>query len=537
MQVGTGHLVKGTLQVSASRAVDGVVGLAFSVIVARTLGPDYGYVGAAMGVWGVLNIVSTVSVPIANTRYVADLTSRRGNEAARTSVGRTMLLECVLTAVAAVALFLLAGPLADDVFHKPGLAGPLRIVAPMLLFAGVSGVWLSTFQGLHRYGPFASIVAINPLVRLGGAVVFLALGWGVAGAMYGFLVGHAAALLLGTALGAVLLARDLPPSDPDQGTVVDSEVLCVPPRYGELLSFGAVVTVGTVASVVFESVDKLMLAAWRPIGEVAIYTVAFGMVAVPLVLPRSVNVAFYPLVSTLNGRGDMATLRRVIAQVMRLMLLIMGFVTFTMMALAPWLLGLLYGEDFAGAVAPFMVLALWGFVRPVGTLAFSIPQGMGRPMVGAWGMVLTMALSVGLNAALIPMFGIMGAAVATTFSYALGFSYITYSAFRLVGATFPWDAALRAMGSAAGAAAAAFALRYALASVTATSPAAVLLPALLVGGLLALGVYLLLLGLSRAVSEEEVAFVRGLGFFGSRTLARIVAFLCRMRPRRDAGRT
>lgn len=93
------------------------------------------------------------------------------------------------------------------------------------------------------------------------------------------------------------------------------------------------------------------------------------------------------------------------------------------------------------------------------------------------------------------------------------------------------------MGSAAGAAAAAFALRFALASVTATSPAAVLLPALLVGGLLALGVYLLLLGLSRAVSEEEVAFVRGLGFFGSRTLARIVAFLCRMRPRRDAGRT
>ena len=537
MELGTGRLVKGTLQVSASRAVEGVVALAFSIVVARTLGDDYGYVGAAMGVWGIINIVSTIGVPIANTKYVADLSARRGNEAARASVARTMLLEGVLTGIAAVLLFLLAAPLADSVFHKPGLAGPLRVVSPMLLVAGLGGVWLSTFQGLHRYGSFSLIVALNPVVRLGGAVAFLALGYGVAGALLGYLAGHVAALLAGTAMGAYLLGRDLPTCEPGEGVAVDAEVVCAPPGYGELLSFGAAVTIGNVAVVVFEWADKIILAAWRPIGDVALYTIAFGMVAIPLVLPRSVNTAFYPLVSSLHGRGDSAGLRRATEHVMRLTLMVMGFVTFTMMAVVPWLVGLLYGEHFEGSEAPFLVLALWGFVRPVGLLALSIPQGMGRPMVGSRALLAMMALNIALNLALIGPFGIMGAAVATTSSYIVGFAYLTHVAFDMAGARFPWDGAIRSLGSALGAALCVLGLRLALPSVTLLSPATVLLPALLVAALLGLGVYMLLLGLSRAVLEEDVAFVRGLGFFGSRTLARIVAFLCRMRPKKDAGRT
>ena len=535
MEIGTGRLVKGTLLVSAGRAVDSVCALAFSIIVARTLGGDYGYVSAAMGIWGILNIVSTMGVPNANIKCVADLTARGGGRAARTSVGRTMLLEGVLTGLAAVVLFLLADPIAGGVFHKPGLAGPLRVVSPMLFVAGLGGVWLSTFQGLHRYAHFATVIALNPLVRLGSAIVFLSIWRSPEGALLGFLVGHVAALLVGTALGAALLARDLVQGGPAGvagGADGDAGAECVAPTYGELLSFGAAVTVGNLAVVVFEWADKLMLAAWRPIGEVAVYTVAYGMVAVPLVLPRSVNIAFYPLVSTLHGKGDSEGLKRASEQVMRLTLMVMGFVTFTMMAVAPWLIGLLYGDAFAGSVGPFMVLALWGFIRPIGLLALSIPQGLGRPMVGTTAMVLTMCLNIALNAALIPLYGNMGAAVGTTISYVIGFAYLTHLAFKMAGAAFPWDGAARALGSAVAAAAVVAGLRLLLPGLTATSPAHLLLPALLVAGFLALGLYMLFLGLSRAVRDDDVAFVEGMGFFGSRTLSRVVAYLVAMRSGR-----
>jgi peptidoglycan biosynthesis protein MviN/MurJ (putative lipid II flippase) len=150
-------------------------------------------------------------------------------------------------------------------------------------------------------------------------------------------------------------------------------------------------------------------------------------------------------------------------------------------------------------------------------------------MVGTTAMVLTMCLNIALNAALIPRYGNMGAAVGTTVSYVIGFSYLAHVAFKMAGAKFPWDGAARALGSALAAAAAVVALRYLLPGLTATSPVHVLLPAIMVAGFLALGLYLLFLGLSRAVREDDVAFVEGMGFFGSRTLSRVVAYLVAMR--------
>jgi hypothetical protein len=57
----------------------------------------------------------------------------------------------------------------------------------------------------------------------------------------------------------------------------------------------------------------------------------------------------------------------------------------------------------------------------------------------------------------------------------------------------------------------------------------------LVAGFLALGLSRLFLGLSRAVRQDDVAFVEGMGFFGSRTLSRVVAFLVAMRPTGDGA--
>jgi O-antigen/teichoic acid export membrane protein len=215
-----------------------------------------------------------------------------------------------------------------------------------------------------------------------------------------------------------------------------------------LVKCGAAVTIGTTAAVVFEWTDKLMLAAMQPIEEVAFYTIAFGMVSLPLLLPRAINITFYPTVSTLQGAGDMEGLKRTTERVMRLTMMMMAYVPIGMIAIAPWIVELLYGEFFLPAVAPFVILSIWGLVRPVGLLAYSIPKGLGQPMVGAKAMVLTALLNVVLNLVLIPLYGLRGAAVATTTSYVIGFSYLTVIALRMVDARFPWVPVVKAVISA-----------------------------------------------------------------------------------------
>jgi O-antigen/teichoic acid export membrane protein len=516
MRLEVDRLVRGTIWVSASRVIEGVIALFFSIVVARWLGGDYGFVGAAMGIFGILNVVSRLGIPQASTRFVAHLSAKGENMAARMAVRRTLALEGALTVCASIALFLLRNVLAEDVFGKPGLADPLLIVSPMLFLAGVGGVWLSTFQGLHRYGVFSLLVTVNPVVRMGSAVIFLFLGWGVEGALLGYLAGHAAATLLGTGLGLVLVPRDLPIDRSEEATSKD------PARVSELLKFGSAVMVGTMAVQIFEWTDKLMLTAWQPIEEVAFYTIAFGMVSLPLLIPRAIHVTFYPTISSLHGAGDAEGLRKATERVMRFTMVLMAFIPLAMMAIAPWVVGLLYGELFLPAVAPFMILSVWGLIRPVGLIAYSIPKGVGRPIVGAGAMVMTAVLNVGLNAMLIPAWGTVGAAVATTISYVVGFTYLTIVALRMVDASFPWSPVVRAVGSALVAALAMLVAFLLLPGVDPEGPSWALILPVIVVGFMGLAIYIVLLGFTRAVTHEDADLVSSLGIPGSRWLQPLV---------------
>lgn len=518
------RLVKGTLWVSVSRLLEGVVALVFSVYVARSLGGDYGYVGATMGVYGILNIASQLGIGSANTRFVAALAAKGETGPARTTVSRAFLLEGLVATIFSIGLYISADVLATDIFSKPEMASYLRLVSPMLLIGGLGGIWLSTFQGIHRYDAFAILITVNPFVRLAVAVALLAMGWGVEGALLGFIMGHAATLAVGTAIGLALVPKELP-AGKDKGSDIEG-----PPSSRTLLTFGSVVTLGTMATVVYEWTDKLMLTASNPIEDVAYYTIAYGMVALPLLIPRAISTTYFPAISALYGSGDMDRFRSTTERVMAFTMIIMAFIPFGMMAIAPWVVGVLYGEEFLPAVAPFMVLSVWGLFRPIGLLAHAIPQSMNRPSVGAAAMGLTAVLNVVLNAVMIPLYGMMGAALATTLSYLIGFSYLTNVSMRMAGARFPWAPVSKAVVSAA---VAAVVMHVAFLLLEPHfDPAgpswSLILPVLAVG-FSGLGLYILLLGLTRAVTREDARFVRSLGIFGTGRLADVLERVANMR--------
>jgi O-antigen/teichoic acid export membrane protein len=254
------------------------------------------------------------------------------------------------------------------------------------------------------------------------------------------------------------------------------------------------------------------------------------MVALPLLIPRAIYTTYFPAISSFHGAGDMDRLRNTTERVMAFTMIIMAFIPLAMMAIAPWIIGLLYGEEFLPAVAPFMVLSVWGLVRPVGLLAMAIPQSMNRPSVGAGAMGLTAVLNVVLNAIMIPIYGMMGAALATTVSYIIGFTYLTEISLRMAGSRFPWAPVSKAVASAAMAAVVmhgAFLMLEPSFDSAGTSWS-LILPVMVVG-FAGLGLYVLLLGLTRAVTVEDARFVRSLGIFGTGRLADVMERIAKIR--------
>jgi O-antigen/teichoic acid export membrane protein len=88
-----------------------------------------------------------------------------------------------------------------------------------------------------------------------------------------------------------------------------------------------------------------------------------------------------------------------------------------MAAIAPFVLPFAYGREFSGATAPSLVLLIGlcgGVVNGIVTAYFA---GIGRPGLTSLAIGAGLVVTVALDLALIPPFGVMGAAVASTVTY------------------------------------------------------------------------------------------------------------------------
>ena len=87
--------------------------------------------------------------------------------------------------------------------------------------------------------------------------------------------------------------------------------------------------------------------------------------------------------------------------------------------LAGPVIGLLYGERFDSAVAPAQLLAVGMILGGAAGAASGYLYACGRPGLNSWALGLGVVLTVVLDLLLIPRFGVMGAAVASTTTYLL----------------------------------------------------------------------------------------------------------------------
>lgn len=172
------QLLGGSLTLLAGSGLVGVTNLVYNVATARMLGPA-GFAHAT-SVYTILMLLSciTLSFQVVCAKYIARITSEEERIDVFTSLHQRSWIAGIGIGLL---LFLLARPLANYL----NLPDPILI---SLLALGTAfyiplGVRRGYIQGIHAFGPLAVNFMLEGLVRLGGAVLLIALGMGVKGAV------------------------------------------------------------------------------------------------------------------------------------------------------------------------------------------------------------------------------------------------------------------------------------------------------------------------------------------------------------------
>ncbi len=185
----------------------------------------------------------------------------------------------------------------------------------------------------------------------------------------------------------------------------------------KIINYSKFTILSGISSLVILKADVLMLGFFRSPQEVAIYGMAlFVNEAVQMVFDSVLRICL-PKASALSGEGADERIRHLFRQSVKNMYIGIIPIVVVIAALAPTVINLIYKgkyDDSIGLIYLFLASAL---VKPVGYVAGVILGATGNIKLDNRNCWISAVLNVLCNVILIPKFGVMGAAVASTLSF------------------------------------------------------------------------------------------------------------------------
>jgi membrane protein EpsK len=395
-------------------------------------------------------------------------------------------------------LLILVAPFAVTSFlHIPaGLQADARFVVDLAAIGFAANLALTLFtavpQGLQRLDVYAGRTIFLSTLTAAAQIGAVKLGFGLRGVALGTL----AVNLLGLAMFVVVARRLLP------GVGVRPRL----DRWAlrQLAGFGAMKFVSQASVVVTLQLDRMIVAAFLPIAQVAYYAVPVTITQKLMLIQASFFTAFFPAASELHAVREQARLRRLYLGGQKLMLAIVIPLVVLLAVLSRPLLSVWLGPRFGASSGDILaVLAVgYGLTLLTGMPAL-IADATGHPHWTATAGAAAAVINVTLTIVLVPRFGAIGAAYALLVnSVVQGLTFVLIVQRVLVGVgIFEVLRSVVLRPAAVGV----VVLAYAILAAGVVSTLLELMVALLLGGAIAL-VLVLALGV---LAEDELRVVRG----------------------------
>lgn len=407
-------IVSGSAFILTSRIVNGVSLVIFSITMAWFLGKDtYGLISIAVGFIGIFAILGDLGLNIAGVRFISMYFVGKKYEDIRTIINTSFIIKLILGSILALISYIGSDAIAD--FFQKDVAPLFKIVALIVVCNLLSSVFQSVMKGLQRMDLFAMsniFRDISWIVISIGLVHPNIYGWGVVGALWGYLISALLWLCLCAGIFFIPLRRNILYTQKKKKQLTKS-------ISNKLLVFGMPILIMDITILLYNWIDTFVLAYFRPTAEVSYYNIAFGLVNFVMIIIASVSTTLFPVFSGEHALKKEKSQKRIYEKVVKFIIIIIyPFLTF-LIFLAPYIV-LIYGSQYLPALTPLYILVLWGFFRPVGNIGSGLLTAKGRQKLVMKITVSTAVLNFCLNILLIPRYHMLGAALATTTAFIFG---------------------------------------------------------------------------------------------------------------------
>jgi O-antigen/teichoic acid export membrane protein len=397
------HISRESSVFFAGTVFTAAVSYVFRVYLARKLGAEaLGIYALGMTMVNFLAIFNCIGLPQAAVRFTAAYSAiGHWKELGKfLSGGSTLLL---LLNLPIVALMVTAGRwFAVRFYHAPALASYLWLFALIMVvgnFTTFFGQILNGYKDVSRRTVITNFVGSPVTMAL--TVGLLVMGMGLTGYMWAQIGGTVIVLLLLT--GAVW--RHTPQA-------ARQAMSLSPDLNREVISFSAASFGVAILELMMSQTDKIMIGFYLNAREVGIYAMASALVGfIPIAL-QSVNQIFTPVIADLHARCDRLMLGRLFQTLTKWTVGLTAPLAIVVSIFARPLMGT-FGRDFESGWVVLVIGTAGQLINcAAGATGYLLlMSGNERKLVRVQSVVA--AITVAMSVALIPRWGVTGAAIAS----------------------------------------------------------------------------------------------------------------------------
>ena len=385
---------------------------------------DYGAFYLAMVVIGVVVVLASFGLQDGTTRYIAFIQGKNDQNKTAKIIVASLQISMAASLFLCVIFFLLAEPIALNIFHTTDLILPLQLLSLTVPFLTLSSILSSIFRGFNRMEvqAFSQPVQSILFLLLITAVAILGLSFSIV--YYAYL----ACIVLTCILLSIYSLIKLP------ALVSIAEFKIEPKVTKELLIFSLPLMGISIFSMLTLYTDTIVLGYFKTPQEIGLYNAAYPL-AFFMTVPYAVFLMiFMPIATYLYSQNLIGELRRNFSVTAKWICFVTLPVFLILFLFPEQVINLLFGESYISASPALRILSLGFMINSLfgPNVGAMLAIGQSRFLMAS---VMVSALSnVVLSIILIPSMGFMGAAISSATAMVLANLLISVKLFRECGA-------------------------------------------------------------------------------------------------------
>lgn len=409
------NLARSSFKILLAKVTAAITSFVAVVVFSRELGASpLGSYYPFIALLGFLSIPADIGIRSAAEKRISE------GEDLSLYLGTAIALKAPFLIAVLIAILLLS-PYIEQYLGRD-LAVPLAIAIVVQEMARFS---IYVLRGELRVGETAVVQTLRPIGWLLVGYLLLSSGYGVEGLVYGYIVGTMAMMIIGWWKVA---------TKPTWPTFRHARSLLRYSKFSALSSVGAYF---------YGWMDVAILTLFLTLGitgtraEIGAYENAWKVSTLVMLVGQAIALSIFPQFSRWNAEDATDRIEAIIPSAL------IGSILFVIptfagtIVLSKDILMVLFGAEFTVAWLALIILAGEKIFQSVLIISGKVLMALDRPDLDAYATLLAILVNLVLNVILIWKFGIVGAALATTISFATNTIVQTYYMNRILNVKLP----------------------------------------------------------------------------------------------------